>query len=145
VQSQKLLDIGSGAGFPAIPIKISHPEIAVTLVESTKKKATFLRHIIRTLQCIGVEVIDTRIGELSETYHGTFDIVTARAFSDISSAISTGSPFLKPGGLIILSRGPNEALSKRELEASSVTLEQRLDFFLPQSDNKRAIWVLRKK
>jgi 16S rRNA (guanine527-N7)-methyltransferase len=144
-QSQKLFDIGSGAGFPAMPIKIVHPEIAVTLVESIKKKATFLRHIIRTLNITGVEVIDTRIEELSINYHGAFDIVTARAFADMSSAISKGSPFLKSGGLVVLSRGPKESLSKQELEASGVTLEKRLEFYLPQSDYKRAIWVLKKR
>ncbi len=54
----RLLDMGSGAGFPALPVKIAHGEIEITMVESVKKKASFLRHIIRTLDLKGVEVLD---------------------------------------------------------------------------------------
>jgi 16S rRNA (guanine527-N7)-methyltransferase len=143
-RSQRLLDIGSGAGFPAIPIKITHPEIAIILVESIKKKASFLRHIIRTLKLANVEVIDKRIEDLSKTYHGVIDIITARAFADMKSVVSTGLPFLKPGGLMVLSRGPKEMLSTKELEEYPVTLEKRLEFSLPHSDYQRALWVFKK-
>ena len=67
---QMLLDMGSGAGFPAFPIKVARPEISVTLVESVKKKASFLRHIIRTLELTGAEVIDKRTEELPGTIMG---------------------------------------------------------------------------
>lgn len=143
-RSQRLLDIGSGAGFPAIPIKITHPEIEVILVESIKKKASFLRHIIRTLKLAKAEVIDKRIEDLSKEYHEVIDIITARAFADMKSVVSAGLPFLKPGGLMVLSRGPKEMVSKQDLEASSVSLEKRLEFSLPHSDYQRAIWVFKK-
>ena len=144
VRSQLLLDIGSGAGFPAIPIKISHPEIEVILVESIKKKASFLRHIIRTLKLAHIEVIDKRIEDLSKTYHEGIDIITARAFADMKSLVSTGAPFLKPGGLMVLSRGPTEMLGTKDMEGDPVTLEKRLEFSLPHSDYQRAIWVFKK-
>jgi 16S rRNA (guanine527-N7)-methyltransferase len=142
--SQRLLDIGSGAGFPAIPIKITHPEIEVILVESIKKKASFLRHIIRILKLVNIKVIDKRIEDLSKTYHGIIDIVTARAFADMKEAISAGSPFLKPDGLMVLSRGPKELIREPDLVASSIALEKRLEFSLPYSDNQRALWVFMK-
>jgi len=143
-QGLKLLDMGSGAGFPALPIKIVHPEITVTLVESVKKKASFLRHIIRTLKLENVYVVDKRIEELSDPHHAAFDVVTARAFADMKSALSAGLPFLKPNGLMVLSRGPEETISERELASAGVSLEKRILLTLPHSDYKRAIWVFRK-
>ena len=143
-QSKRLLDIGSGAGFPALPIKIAHPGISTILVESIKKKASFLRHILRKLKLDEVEVVDKRVETLFDIYKAAFDIVTVRALTDIKSAISVGSAFLKPGGLIILSRGPEEFLNKQDLIKLPVTLEKRLEFSLPLSDYKRALWVFKK-
>ena len=128
---QRLLDIGSGAGFPAVPIKITHPRIAVTLVESTKKKAAFLRHIIRILKLASIEVIDKRIEDMSTTYHASFDVVTARAFADMKSAISSGGPFLKPGGIIILSRGPHDILKIEDWQEYPMVLVKREECSLP--------------
>ncbi len=140
----KLLDMGSGAGFPAFPIKIVRPEISVTLVESIKKKASFLRHIARTLHLTNVEVADKRTDELPDTYHASFDVVTARAFADMNVALSAGAPFLKPGGLMVLSRGPDETITGPTMDKACVTLEKRIELTLPHSDYKRAIWVFKK-
>jgi len=140
----RLLDMGSGAGFPALPIKIVHPEIVVTLVESVKKKASFLRHIVRTLTLSNVDVVDKRTEELSGAHLAAFDVVTARAFADMKSAISAGQPFLKPNGLIVLSRGPEETISEAELASAGVSLEKRAALTLPHSDYRRAIWVFKK-
>ncbi len=140
----KLLDMGSGAGFPALPIKIVRPEISITLVESVKKKASFLRHIVRTLKMTGVEVIDKRTDELPLSFHATCDVVTARAFADMNVALSAGTPFLKPGGLMVLSRGSEETISGRDTEKAGVSLEKRIELTLPHSDYKRAIWVFQK-
>jgi len=139
-----LLDMGSGAGFPALPIKIIHPEIIVTLVESIKKKAAFLRHIIRTLKLSSVEVLDKRTELLPDSFHNIYDVVTARAFADMKAAIITALPFLKKNGLIILSRGPMETIDCLDLEGIGVFLEKKINLILPYSDNKRMIWVFRK-
>ncbi len=139
-----LLDMGSGAGFPALPIKIVHPEIAATLVESVKKKASFLRHVVRTLTLSNVYVVDKRTEELSGSHLAAFDVVTARAFADMKSALSAGLPFLKPNGLMVLSRGPEETISDPELARAGVTREKRIELILPHSDYKRAIWVFKK-
>ena len=77
----KLLDMGSGAGFPALPLKIAFPDLEITLVEAVQKKASFLRHIIRTLALSGVEVADKRTEALPESYSAVYDVVTARAFA----------------------------------------------------------------
>lgn len=139
-----LLDVGSGAGFPAIPIKIACPGITVTLVESVKKKAAFLRHVIRTLQLNEVEVLDVRTEELPASRRGSYDVVTARAFADMTLALATGTTFLKAGGLAVLSRGPEESITEQELTRAGVILSEKIVLTLPHSDYKRAIWVFKK-
>ena len=143
-QGLKLLDMGSGAGFPAIPLKIAAPDVSITMVESVKKKASFLRHIVRTLPLTGVEILDIRMEELPDSYHTSFDIVTARAFAEMPEALGHGVRFLKPGGVMILSRGPEETISEPELDKARVKVVQRIELLLPHSDYKRAIWVFKK-
>jgi len=144
VEGLKLLDMGSGAGFPALPLKIAIPGISVTMVESVKKKAAFLRHIIRTLRLTGVEVSDKRTEELPDSFHSMFDVVTARAFANMETALAAGKPFLKSGGVVVLGRGPEEKISEQELSKAGFVLERRIELTLPHSDYKRAIWVFRK-
>jgi 16S rRNA (guanine527-N7)-methyltransferase len=141
----RLLDMGSGAGFPALPLKIAFPEIAVTLVESAKKKASFLRHIMRTLKLTGAEIIDTRAEELPSSLCAVFDVVTARAFADMERVLSLGVPFLKQGGLMVLSRGPEEAVEEPALAKAGVYLKKRIEQTLPHSNYKRAIWIFKKQ
>lgn len=143
-QGLKLLDMGSGAGFPGIPIKVARPEIAVSLVESIGKKAAFLRHCIRSLKIAEIEVMDMRLEELSASSYASYDIVTARAFAGMSSAVAAGAVFLKPGGRMVLSRGPEETINEQELTKAGVTRENRIDLVLPHSDYRRAIWVFQK-
>lgn len=140
----RLLDMGSGAGFPAIPIKIAYPGIAVTLVESVKKKVSFLRHVIRTLQLSDAEVLDIRIEELPASRHGSYDVVTARALADMNLALATSITFLKAGGLTVLSRGPEESITEQELTGAGVILNKKIELTLPHSNYKRAIWVFKK-
>jgi 16S rRNA (guanine527-N7)-methyltransferase len=140
----KLMDMGSGAGFPALPIKIACPGLAITLVESVKKKASFLRHAIRTLRLSDMEVLDIRMEELPDSCQGTYDVVTARAFADMNLALSAGGAFLKAGGLAVLSRGPEESITETELSKAGFIQNKKIDLVLPHSDYKRAIWVFKK-
>jgi 16S rRNA (guanine527-N7)-methyltransferase len=138
----RLIDLGSGAGFPAIPMKIILPDISVTLVESVKKKASFLRHIVRTLALTRVEVVDKRAEDLSESHQAAYDVVTARAFANMNLALATGRPFLKPGKHAVLSRGPEETISGQELANVGFVLKNRVELTLPHSDYRRVIWIL---
>lgn len=140
----RLLDMGSGAGFPALPIKVIKPDISVTLVESVKKKASFLRHVIRILGLAGAEVIDKRIEEIENSSWSLYDVVTARAFATMGAALAAGAPFLRTGGLMVLSRGPEETISEKEFRNTGVHMEKKIELTLPHSDYKRAIWVFKK-
>ena len=99
-----LLDIGSGAGFPGLALKIVRPEWNVTLLEATGKKVTFLRHIIETLQLEGIVAMQGRAEELAhqETYRAKFDLVTARAVASLSALLEYSAPYCRVGGSIIL-------------------------------------------
>ncbi len=141
----KLLDMGSGAGFPALPLKIAFPGIHVTLVESIQKKAAFLRHVIRTLNLSGAAVKDTRLEDLPASLDGSFDVVTARAFASMESALAEGGRFLRPEGLMVLCRGPEERIDDGAIDVLGMTVSGRLEIVLPLSDHRRALWLFRKK
>lgn len=145
VPGEHLLDMGSGAGFPALPLKIAFRDLSVTMVESIQKKASFLRHVIRTLGLVDVEVADRRTDALAEGYWSRYGVVTARAFAAMETAIREGAPFLKLQGVLVLSRGPEETVKDREVEAAGLAVENRIELSLPASGDRRAIWVFRKK
>jgi 16S rRNA (guanine527-N7)-methyltransferase len=100
----RLLDIGSGAGFPGLPLKIVRPQWQVTLLEATGKKVTFLRHMIEVLQLEGVEAVHGRAEELAHngSFRASFDVVTARAVASLPMLLEYAAPFCRVGGQIIL-------------------------------------------
>jgi 16S rRNA (guanine527-N7)-methyltransferase len=100
----RLLDIGTGPGFPGLPLKIAHPEWHVTLIEATGKKTTFLRHIVDVLHLQNVEILHGRAEEFAhqKAYRERFDIVTARAVSALPVLLECSAPYCRKGGTIIL-------------------------------------------
>jgi len=141
---KRLLDMGSGAGFPAFPIKILRPDLAVSMVESVKKKASYLRHISRLLKLQNVEIIDRRLDDLPPSYTRAFDTVTARAFASMPTGLTTGARFLGPEGRIVLSRGPEEEISEGAITEYGFVLEKKTEIKLPFSDIRRSIWTFQK-
>src|SRR5713226_6993367 len=99
----RLLDIGAGAGFPGLPLKIVRPQWHVTLLEATGKKVTFLQHMIELLQLTEIEVVHGRAEELghNQQYRASFDVVTARAVASLPTLLEYAAPFCRVGGQII--------------------------------------------
>lgn len=99
-----LLDIGSGAGFPGLALKIACPQWHVTLLEATGKKVTFLQHIIEILQLEGIEALQGRAEELAHqaAYRAQFDFVTARAVASLPALLEYSAPYCRVGGAIVL-------------------------------------------
>lgn len=140
----RLLDMGSGAGFPGIPIRIACPGMFVTLVEATGKKASFLRHIVRLQKLDKVEIVEKRVEHLSDGYRSAYDLVTARAFAEIGTALQFGAPLMKPGGRLILSRGPEEAVQERDVAATGLIVERSVPLTLPYSEYGRVVWIFKR-
>ncbi len=102
-------DIGSGAGFPGLALKIARPDMELTLIEPARKKATFLRHIIRLLGLTGVSVVDARVENLGPEHIGRYDAVFSRAFKEPGELLPLARPLIAHNGIVVLSLGPETA------------------------------------
>ncbi len=103
----RLVDVGSGAGFPGLPLKIAFPRLQVTLIEATGKKAEFCRHIVEGLGLSGVQVIHARAEEVGHQpdHRHTYDWATARAVAQLSVVVEYLLPLLRLGGKAIAQKG----------------------------------------
>ena len=126
----RLMDVGSGAGFPGLPLKVLWPGLQVTLVESVGKKAAFLRHLTDTLGLEGVEVCTQRAESLAHDsrMRETFDVVVSRAVADLSVLAELTLPFCKLGGRVVAQKksGIEDELKRAERAISLLggTLER---------------------
>ena len=120
-----LADIGSGAGFPGIPVKIICPDLSVFLVEPTQKKAIFLRHICSKLQLKNIEIIDKRIEEVKGL---TVDVAVTRALFSVRDFIEKTKNILNKKGVLILSKGPGLEKELAGIDQNNISIS---DFNLP--------------
>lgn len=144
-----LIDVGTGAGFPGIPLKVTMPELSVTLLDSLKKRITFLDSVCQELQLQKIQTIHSRAEEAarSKLYREKFDIATARAVASLPTLCEYCLPYVKVGGLFLAMKGHAE----EEIQAAQkaiVTLGGTIDhvhtFTLPGTDMQRAIVLIRK-
>ncbi|MFH2065330.1 MAG: 16S rRNA (guanine(527)-N(7))-methyltransferase RsmG [Pseudomonadota bacterium] len=117
-----LIDIGTGGGFPGIPLKIMRPSISMTLVDSSRKKVNFIKHVIRTLNLEKIEAVHARIEDLAKDprYQNAFDFAISRAFTELSRFAGLASPFLNPTGQLIAMKS-----QKGEAELQSIKLSEK--------------------
>jgi len=106
-QEKKMMDMGTGGGFPSIPLKILNPGIEFVLVDSSRKKVTFLKHVIRTLGLKNIEALHCRVEDLAgdDSHAGTYDAVISRAFAGLEKFVGFALPLLKPEGKIYALKG----------------------------------------
>ncbi len=145
-----LLDIGTGGGFPGIPIKIMRPDQTVTLIDSVRKKINFVKHVIRQLSLKKINVLHTRAGALSASLldGARFDVVVCRALANPNSAAEIAKPLLAPKGRIVLYQGaqwvtdtPRNTDSSFQNEPSRY-LTKSISYQLPHLNGKRTIIVI---
>lgn len=109
----RLLDIGSGGGFPGIPLKILNPSLPVTLIDAVRKKVSFLNHVIMMLQLKRIEAHHIRSEKIDRGCR--FDVIVSRALSSLEDFVVQALPLLARGGLIIALKG-RAAEAKKEYE-----------------------------
>ena len=106
--SGRLLDIGTGGGFPGIPLKIMRPDQPMTLIDSVRKKITFVKSAIRELGLEHIEALHTRAEQLGcdATYAAKFNVIVCRALADLQAVVRLARPLLAAKGCIVIYQGP---------------------------------------
>ena len=102
----RVLDVGSGAGVPGVPLKIVRPEVELVMVEARRKRASFLAAAIRTLEFSGAKAVHARIEEIPTREHGVFDVIVARCTARPTRFFSTVERLLSADGLAVVSGPP---------------------------------------
>lgn len=147
----RVLDIGSGGGFPALPLKIAAPELDIHLVESSRKKVSFLKQCVRALGLDGVTIAAARVEDLANAadYQNGFDAVISRATLKLPAFVLAGAPFLRAGGTLIAMKGVT--ISDEVNEAAKILQVTGLQFVslhkirLPTTGDPRNILLYRKE
>ncbi|ABA90375.1 16S rRNA (7-methyl-G527)-methyltransferase [Syntrophotalea carbinolica DSM 2380] len=147
---ERLLDMGSGAGLPSIPIKIARPQMCVLSVDSVHKKIVFQQHVARQLKLQGFEARACRIQSLSQGESETsFDVVTARALTHLSDLLSMAEPLLNDKGRLIAMKGPDGeaelAECAQQIRKAGFVAEPLQHLSLPLSGSERTLVVLKRK
>lgn len=147
-ENARLLDIGSGGGFPGIPLKILKPSISVLLIDGIRKKVNFLKQVLRILHLENIAALQIRSENLRKEpgYANGFDVIISRALSDLVPFVKSALPLLAKQGAIIAMKG---ALSQKELDtvrADALDGRHCLEvenYKLPAIDAPRSIVIIR--
>ena len=142
-----LIDIGSGAGFPGIVLKIFFPNIKIILLDSNNKKTTFLNEVIKKLNLKDIQVVNLRAEEYMKNHLNEFDICISRAVAYIDIITSLSLPFIKEDGSVILMKGNYQDeikilnTYKKELHISNFDI---INYKILSDDNNRSLIIIRK-
>lgn len=144
----RMLDIGSGGGFPGIPLKILNPSLKVTLIDGTRKKVNFLKHALRTLKLENIEAHQIRAEILSEesAYVNFFDVIISRAVSSLKRFVTMALPLLAKNGTIMAMKGEvdQSELDAVNLDSPAERLQLEVqNYKLPSTKAARSIVIIR--
>lgn len=146
----KLCDVGSGAGFPSIPLKIVKPELDVTIIDSLNKRINFLNLLVAELGLTGVQAIHARAEEAGQDplYRAQFDVTTARAVAPLNVLCEFCLPLTKKGGYFLAMKGQKANQEVAEAQKAITTLgakiEGQKDARLPGEESDRSIVIIKK-
>ncbi|HSQ90117.1 16S rRNA (guanine(527)-N(7))-methyltransferase RsmG [Romboutsia sp.] len=145
-----IIDVGTGAGFPGIPLRICLENISLTLLDSLNKRINFLQEVSNTLELDNIEFIHGRAEDFgkSEEYREQYDVATARAVAGLPILMEFCVPFIKVGGYFVCLKGPNANLeleeSKPAMEVLGIEFIEKIDVELPETDLNHNILVFKK-
>lgn len=141
-----LLDIGSGAGFPLIPLKIVKPETVMISVDAVAKKVNFQRHIIRILKLQRIEALHTRVEELQKSHAHTFSLIVSRAFTRLDQFVLLAAPLLAEKGRLIAMKGAGAedeiSASNQKLKVLGFAVTAVHPYRLPENMGERCLTVI---
>ena len=149
-QSNSIIDIGTGAGFPGIPLKIMNQNKKITLVDSLNKRINFLNEVCKEISLENIQCIHARAEELASDleYRENYETVVSRAVARLNVLIEYMLPFVKKGGLCICMKGPNIDGELEEAKNAIKVLGGKIksveSFFLPDSDIERNVIIIEK-
>jgi len=151
-ENLRVIDIGTGAGFPGLPCKIAAPSINITFVESITKKCGFINHIKEKLKLTDTAILNTRAEELARdsAHRSKYDILLSRAVTKLSPNIEISIPFLKRGGLALIYKTEKTASKEELLLAGNAIanlkcgLKDSFTYTLPGQENKYTILAFEK-
>jgi len=129
--NSKVLDLGSGAGFPAIPIKLARPDLEIVLAESTLKKGDYLQNLLKELNLVKVSVFPDRARNLPKKRRGYFDLATAKASGILKEVWPEVFPFLKRGGQLLTYKGKKAPEEIGQAQRTFKELPGRIERIIP--------------
>ena len=144
----RVLDMGSGAGFPGLPLKVWHPDIELTMVDAVRKKVSFLKHVVRLIGLKNTRVFQARVEDIShDPTFAAFDTIVCRAFGNLTYIVECALPLLSGDGQILIWKGHKP---EKELQALSPLLERvqegvslRMKFYrLPLIEAQRTLVII---
>ena len=146
LDDKKILDVGSGAGFPGLALAIAHPKAKVTLLESNGKKVSFLKEMVKTLELPNVDVIQGRAEEFDK--RESYDIVTARAVKELNILLEICMHLVKVGGLFIAYKSSNVNTeiehAKHAFKVLDISKFEVKEYKLPKSQDNRVLLIISK-
>ena len=143
-QIETLCDVGTGAGFPGIVLKIMYPNLKVTLIDSLQKRVNYLNEIIKELKLENIEVIHTR----GEDYKESFDLVTSRAVANIEKLVNYTMHLVSKNGIFVAMKGNIEEELTEEVKkklSQKYQIIKTEEFVLPKENSKRCLVVMKNK
>ena len=147
LNSQTLCDIGTGAGFPGLVLKIIFPNLKVTLVDATEKKCNFLKIVIKELELKEIEVINERAEIYSKTVREKYDIVTSRAVAPLKHLLEYSIPLVKVNGNYIAMKSDiTKEIENIEIYENKLNIkkEKEIVFKLPKENSLRTLLLYKK-
>lgn len=148
LRGKTLVDVGTGAGFPGLALKIACPEVELTLLDSLDKRIGFLQETCRKLDFPDVRCLHARAEEMSDGLRERFDYATARAVARLNILCELCLPYVKPGGAFLAMKGPELREEIREayvaLKTLGGTVERTLEYTVPGTDITHSAVLIRK-